>query len=99
MVLPKELLPLTTYTNETTGEVFDFYQITIDDFTAKVYPDLEATELQGYNGQIPGPLIRTTVGRRSVVRFINNVAKPASIHLHGSPSRPVFDGMTLGPVI
>lgn len=84
---------MTTYTNATTGEVFDFYQMTIDAFTQQVYPGLQPADLQGYNGQVPGPLIKTTVGRRSVVRFINNVAKPASIHLHGSPSRPVFDGM------
>ncbi|KAH0608854.1 uncharacterized protein H6S33_001082 [Morchella sextelata] len=92
LVIPTQLQPMTTYTNATTGEVFDFYQMTIDNFQKQVYPGLQPADLQGYNGQVPGPLIKTTVGRRSVVRFINNVAKPASIHLHGSPSRPVFDG-------
>ncbi|KAI5776508.1 Cupredoxin [Geopyxis carbonaria] len=93
LVLPKLIQPLTSYTNETTGETFDFYEIKIQDFTTQVYPNLPATAVQGYNAQIPGPLFRVTAGGpRSVVRFINQVANPASIHLHGSPSRPPFDG-------
>lgn len=91
LTIPPNLTPLTTYTH-TNGEIFDFYEITIKDTTQQVYPNLQATKLQGYNGLVPGPVIRTTVGRRSVVRFINKVTNPASIHLHGSPSRPVFDG-------
>ncbi|RPB00847.1 Cupredoxin [Choiromyces venosus 120613-1] len=63
----------------------------IENLSQQVYPNLQATNLQGYNAQVPGPLIRATTGRKFVVRSINHVTSPASIPLHGSPSRPVFD--------
>ncbi|KAF8469533.1 Cupredoxin [Kalaharituber pfeilii] len=92
LFIPPLLQPLTTYTNTTSGEIFDFYEIKIQALTQQIYAGKQATNLIGYNGQVPGPTIKTTIGRRSVVRFINEEARPASIHLHGSPSRPVFDG-------
>ncbi|KAF8456293.1 Cupredoxin [Terfezia claveryi] len=75
-----------------TGEVFDYYEITTRPLTQQIYPNLQATNFIGYNGLVPGPTIRTTIGKRSVVRFINRGTRPLSVHLHGSPSRPVFNG-------
>ncbi|KAI5786409.1 Cupredoxin [Peziza echinospora] len=94
LVIPNVLAPLITYTNTSTGEIFDFYEIKIQALTQQIYTGSgkQATNLVGYNGQVPGPTIKTTTGRRSVVRFVNQGTLPASVHLHGSPSRPVFDG-------
>lgn len=78
LVLPTFLTPITTYVNETTNEIFDFYQMTISPLTQEIYAG-KNTNLQGYNGEVPGPVIKTTTGRRSVVRFINQVPNPASI--------------------
>jgi FtsP/CotA-like multicopper oxidase with cupredoxin domain len=86
------LLPIMTFTNETTGEVVDYFEITVTPTFLQIYKDLNATMFEGYNGVIPGPLFDMPMGRHSVVRFINNVSTPISIHLHGSPSRPPWDG-------
>lgn len=79
MPLPEVLKPLTSYTNPITNEIFDFYQVTISHVEKSIYPGWNPTKMEGYNGQIPGPQFRTTVGRRSVVRFINQVDQPASV--------------------
>lgn len=51
------------------------------------------TEIWGYNGIAPGPTIKQRLGRKSVVRFINNsVDTPTSVHLHGMASLPQYDG-------
>lgn len=83
--------PLTTYTNATTGETFKYYEVTIEPFQKEVYPG-KLTNFVGYNGMAPGPTIKAYTGSRNVVRFINKSNNPSAIHLHGSPSRPPFDG-------
>lgn len=50
------------------------------------------TEVWAYNGQIPGPIIYQRKGRQSIVRLINNVGTPTSVHLHGMASLPPYDG-------
>lgn len=39
--------------------------------------------MYGYNGQYPGPLIRTTQGAEVVVRFRNSLDLPTTVHWHG----------------
>lgn len=90
--IPSELAPSTTYTNSTTGESIDFYEINIKAFDKQTYPDLGTTSYVGYNGQAPGPTLKMTKGRQAVVRFVNAYDRPSSIHLHGSYSRTPFDG-------
>ena len=78
----------------------DYYRVIMQPFPAQVLPGF-TTPLWGYNAQVPGPTVRITRGRRAVIRQVN--ALPAqhpvlgytpwtSVHLHGSPSAPQYDG-------
>jgi FtsP/CotA-like multicopper oxidase with cupredoxin domain len=46
-----------------------------------------------YNGDIPGPLIRTRVGDRLIVHFTNNLPKPTTVHWHGLRIPIQMDGV------
>ncbi|KAK2593549.1 hypothetical protein QQS21_008724 [Conoideocrella luteorostrata] len=70
----------------------DFFQLNITAFEKQVYPDLKKAQLVGYNGMFPGPTFRVTRGRESVVRVVNEYSRPTVVHLHGSYTRPVWDG-------
>lgn len=48
--------------------------------------------LYGYNGQIPGPLISVQKNAEIVVRFVNAIAQPSTIHWHGVRLQNRFDG-------
>ncbi|KAI9147483.1 Bilirubin oxidase [Paramyrothecium foliicola] len=78
--------------NPITGADIRYYEINIEPFTHDVYPDLESTELTGYDGISPGPTIIVPRDTESVVRFVNNAGQENSVHLHGSYSRAPFDG-------
>jgi spore coat protein A, manganese oxidase len=78
----------------------DFYRMEQVEFTAQILKGVN-TKLWGYAGSVPGPTIRAARNRKVVVRQVNKL--PArhpqlgyvpwtSTHLHGSPSRPQFDG-------
>ncbi|MCL6751173.1 multicopper oxidase domain-containing protein, partial [Nostoc sp. CCCryo 231-06] len=70
----------------------DYYEITMKKATVEILPKLK-TEVWAYNGITPGPTIKQTKNRQSVVRFINNsVGTPTSVHLHGMASLPQYDG-------
>ncbi len=62
-------------------------------FTAA--PDGRSREVWGYNGQLPGPVIRAREGDRLRVRVVNNLAVPTSIHWHGmhQPGTWQMDGV------
>jgi len=49
--------------------------------------------MYGYNGQYPGPLIRVREGTEVVVRFLNRIDLPSTIHWHGLRLDPQFDGV------
>ncbi|HET8648614.1 MAG TPA: multicopper oxidase family protein [Gemmatimonadales bacterium] len=46
----------------------------------------------GFNGQIPGPLIRVPQGATIVVRFHNAIDLPSSVHWHGVRLDNRYDG-------
>ncbi|WP_373527650.1 multicopper oxidase family protein [Nostoc sp.] len=70
----------------------DYYEMTMKKARISILPGL-TTEIWGYNGIAPGPTIKQRLGRKSVVRFINNsVNTPTSVHLHGMASLPQYDG-------
>jgi len=48
--------------------------------------------MYGYNGQIPGPLISVAKNAQIVVRFINGIDQPSTIHWHGVRLDNRFDG-------
>jgi spore coat protein A len=78
----------------------DYYTIHQRQATAEILPG-KLTDVWGYNGLVPGPTIVATQGRQAVVQQINDL--PAvhptlrynvrtSTHLHGSCSKPQYDG-------
>lgn len=69
----------------------DYYKITMKKSRVEILPGL-STEIWAYNGIAPGPTIKQQKGRQSVIRFINNLDVPTSIHLHGMASLPQYDG-------
>ncbi|KAF5004213.1 hypothetical protein FDECE_9295 [Fusarium decemcellulare] len=90
--IPPEIKPLETYVNSSTGATIDFFQLNITDFEKQIYPGLGKAKLVGYNGISPGPTFRIKRGRQSVVRVVNEYDRPSVVHLHGSYTRPVWDG-------
>jgi FtsP/CotA-like multicopper oxidase with cupredoxin domain len=51
------------------------------------------TALWGYDGTVPGPLIRARVGNRVIVHFTNNLPEETTIHWHGLRIPAAMDGM------
>ncbi|KAH7108533.1 bilirubin oxidase precursor [Auriculariales sp. MPI-PUGE-AT-0066] len=93
--IPPIAVPLTSYTNTTTNTTIDYYELEIKSFTAQTYPasqGFQATDYVGYAGIAPGPTFHIEQGRETVVRFINKSNSSSAIHLHGSFSRPMWDG-------
>ncbi len=48
--------------------------------------------MYGYNGQIPGPLLRVKQGATFTVHVTNNIDLPTSVHWHGIRLDSQFDG-------
>jgi FtsP/CotA-like multicopper oxidase with cupredoxin domain len=46
-----------------------------------------------YNGGLPGPLIRVTVGNRLIVHFTNHLPAPTTVHWHGLRVPVEMDGV------
>ena len=46
-----------------------------------------------YDGQLPGPLVRTHVGDRVIVHFTNTLPQPTTIHWHGVRVPIEMDGV------
>lgn len=45
-----------------------------------------------YNGQVPGPVIRATIGDRLRIEVTNNLDEPTSVHWHGLAVPNAMDG-------
>ena len=60
--------------------------------TVEIEPGLEV-EAWTYNGTIPGPLIRVTVGDRLIVHFSNDLPQSSTIHWHGLRVPIEMDGV------
>jgi bilirubin oxidase len=90
--IPQDKVKSYTYTNATTGNQIDFYEVDVQPFFQQVYKGLKPARLVGYDGISPGPTFRMTKGREAIVRFKNHGDKDLSVHLHGSYSRAPFDG-------
>ncbi|RPA74853.1 hypothetical protein BJ508DRAFT_215038 [Ascobolus immersus RN42] len=91
LAIPPIKGPSGSFVDPVTGEKFSYYEVHIKEFKQEIYPG-KLTTFVGYDGISPGPTFKMNVGERSVVRFVNEANTPSSIHLHGSPSRPPFDG-------
>ena len=78
----------------------DFYRVEMRPAQVEIIPGFQ-TQIWGYNGTYPGPTVHSAVGRKTVMRQINhlpatdpvlNFTPWTSVHLHGMPSKPQFDG-------
>jgi len=83
------------------GELVEAYTVIERPGTAHILPGGRPTTFWGYNGITPGPTIKIRHGRRSILRVRNmlppenralNYPSTTSVHLHGSPTLPQFDG-------
>ncbi|KAI1338635.1 Cupredoxin [Xylariaceae sp. FL0016] len=90
--IPPVAQPKQVITNPVTGDDILYFEIEMKPFQQQVYPGLLPATLHGYDGMSPGPTFVIPRGQESVVRFVNNVERETSVHLHGSPSRAPFDG-------
>lgn len=93
------LQPTSTGTDKD-GSPVNHYKLTQKAATVSILPRLR-TPILGYNGLFPGPTISLDQGTKAVLRIRNRLpavhaldghALSTSTHLHGSASRPQFDG-------
>lgn len=78
----------------------DVYQIDIQRASVDILGNGQRTQIWGYNGITPGPTIKVRKGVETLIRFNNIIDRPdalgntvyTSVHLHGMPSLPPFDG-------
>ncbi|MFB7708262.1 multicopper oxidase family protein [Streptomyces sp. NPDC056105] len=83
--LPKVLAP---YRRTSTA---DYYAVTMSRTSHQILPGTR-TDVLTYNGTFPGPTIRARKGRTAVVRQINALDMPTSVHLHGGNNPVEHDG-------
>ncbi|MBV8851200.1 MAG: multicopper oxidase family protein [Methylobacteriaceae bacterium] len=51
------------------------------------------TDMWGYDGQVPGPLLHAKVGEEVVVRLLNKLDQPTSLHWQGVRIQNAMDGV------
>ncbi|MBG0811771.1 multicopper oxidase family protein [Methylosinus sp. H3A] len=62
--------------------------------TARLLPEpAHATEIWGFGGKTPGPLLRLAQGEDLAVGLVNGLEKPLSIHWHGMRGDNAMDGV------
>lgn len=83
------------WTNSTTGNVINYYEVDIKPFQQQVYSNLGKANLVGYDGISPGPTFKMEKGEEAVVRFINHGTMNNSVHLHGSYSKSFSDSIDI----
>lgn len=69
----------------------DVYHVRQYSAPIEVVPGYQTT-VWTYGGTFPGPTIRSTVGRRTVVTHTNELPVPTVVHLHGGVTPPEHDG-------
>lgn len=55
--------------------------------------DGRALDVWAYNGQVPGPVLRVTLGEEVLVKFQNDLPQPTTIHWHGVRVPNAMDGV------
>ncbi len=56
-------------------------------------PDFPETSIWGYEGQVPGPVIRLRQGERLRRRFVNELPQASTVHWHGIRIDNAMDGV------
>jgi FtsP/CotA-like multicopper oxidase with cupredoxin domain len=85
MPVPKVLRPSSVSGTTST------YTVTMKEITKEILPGRRTT-LRTYNGEFPGPVIKARSGERVVIKQINGLAQPTSVHLHGAHVPQDSDG-------
>ena len=67
------------------------YTLTASAFPWQLYPGRVVTAW-GYNGSVPGPLLRWHVGEKVAVTLVNQLPQATSIHWHGLAVPEAADG-------
>jgi FtsP/CotA-like multicopper oxidase with cupredoxin domain/zinc transporter ZupT len=67
------------------------YTLTASQFSWQLYPGRVVTAW-GYNGSVPGPLLRFTVGDKVAVTLVNHLPQPTTVHWHGLAVPQAADG-------
>jgi manganese oxidase len=67
------------------------YTLTASQFPWQLYPGRTVTAW-GYNGSVPGPLLRFTVGDKIAVTLVNHLPQPTTVHWHGLAVPQAADG-------
>ena len=79
----------------------DYYEVKMQAARVPILPGLPPTLIFGYNGIAPGTTIKARHDRQIVIRYINELPSrhpvlgyepTTSVHLHGSASKPQYDG-------
>jgi len=84
--IPPELQPVRSEGNT------DYFLLTQQINQVQILPTGPKTTIWGYNGITPGPTIRQNRNRDHVVRQVNHLEVPVTVHLHGGDVRPEDDG-------
>ena len=58
-----------------------------------VPPDYPVTPIWGYEGRVPGPVIRVRQGERVRRRFVNELPQASTVHWHGIRIENAMDGV------
>ncbi|WP_373087743.1 multicopper oxidase family protein [Zhongshania sp.] len=96
--LPK--LSLAMASADKSGETRYDYTLTAEPATARLAKDGDS-QILGFNGQFPAPVIRAKQGQPLRVKFINKLNEPSTIHWHGIRLDIAMDGvpyLTQAPV-
>ncbi len=68
------------------------YDLTASAFTWQLYDNARVTAW-GYNGQVPGPILRFKVGDKVSIVVTNRLPQPTSVHWHGLAVPNQADGV------
>ncbi|MDQ3952751.1 MAG: multicopper oxidase family protein [Actinomycetota bacterium] len=72
----------------------DYFVTTLREARRRLLPD-KRTPIWGFDGAFPGPTIKVTRGREAIVRRVNDLDVPVTIHLHGGKVPASSDGHPL----
>lgn len=67
--------------------------ITVAPGVVDLGPGYTAEPARLYNGMLPGPVLRATVGDTLRVRVVNQLPESTTVHFHGQPNTVGMDGM------
>ncbi|CAD5369272.1 Multicopper oxidase [Rubrivivax sp. A210] len=68
-------------------------ELTMDVFKQRVRPGGAATEVWGFNGSVPGPVLRYAQGDKLDLHVVNRLKQPTTVHWHGMRVPNAMDGV------